>query len=106
MIKATMYWNRMRLDVDGHAGAAEKGEDLICAAVSMMTQTLGRVLEETEARGRIECKVVNREGKAMIWANPTIGCMNETKAYFRFVVLGLRLLARQYPANVAVKEVN
>ena len=40
MIKAVMYWNRLRLEVDGHAGYDEKGKDIVCAGVSMMVNAL------------------------------------------------------------------
>ena len=106
MIRATMYWSRMRMEVDGHADYAEKGQDIVCAGASMLTQALGATLEEAEARGRCECKAKNDDGKALIWANPTLGSMAECKAYFRMAVKGFRLLQEQYPGYVSMKEVN
>ena len=106
MTKATMIWDRLRLDVEGHAGYAEEGKDIVCAGVSILTYALARALEEAEQRGRCEYKAKIEGDRALIWANATMGSLNEIKAYFRFAVNGLKMLAEQYPGNVTVKEVN
>lgn len=105
MIKATLYWGRLRLEVKGHAGMAEPGKDIVCAGASMLVGALGGVLEEAEQRGRCEFKFKEKDGEALIWANPTMGAVNEVKAYFRMCAKGLRMLQEQYPANVHIKEV-
>lgn len=105
MTKAVMYWNRMRLEVTGHAGFAAKGQDIVCAGASMLVCALGKTLEEAEQRGRCECKIRDSDGSALIWAIPTMGSMNEIKAYFRMCVTGFRMLQEQYPGNVLIKEV-
>ena len=105
MIKVTMYWNRLRMEVEGHANFDEAGKDIICAAASILTDTLGETIEEAEARGRCECKVKAEDGKALIWANPTMGSIVEIKSYFRMAVKGFRMLQQQYPGFVTIKEV-
>jgi len=105
MIRAVMYWNKLRLEVEGHAGTAEKGKDLVCAAASMMTGALAGALEEAMARGRTIGEWKQEDGNAVIWADPNMGSLNEIKAYFRMCVKGFRMLQEEYPANVSIKEV-
>lgn len=105
MIRAVMYWERLRIEVDGHAGCGEKGQDIVCAGASMLTNALTRTLEEAEMRGRCEMKARNRDGSAVIWANPTMGALNEVKAYFRMVTTGMRMLQEAYPGKVILREV-
>lgn len=106
MTKVTMYWPRLRLEVSGHAGADEIGKDIVCAGESILVYALAQTLENAENRGRCEYKAKIDGPEALIWANPTMGSLNEIKAYFRFAVNGLKMLAEQYPGNVSVKEVN
>ena len=105
MIKVTMYWNRLRMEVEGHAGFEEIGKDIICAGASILTDTLAETIDEAEARGRCECKAKMEDGKALIWANPTMGSIVEIKSYFKMAVKGFRLLQEAYPGFVTIKEV-
>ena len=105
MTKATMIWDRLRLDVEGHAGYAEEGKDIVCAGVSILTYALARALEEAEQRGRCEYKAKIEGDRALIWANPRMGYLSEIKAYFRIAVAGLRMLQEEYPGYVVIKEV-
>lgn len=104
MITVRMDWHNMAIEVTGHAGAAKKGEDLICAAASMLTQALERSLHNAQQRGRLTVKAKMEEGHAKIQADPEMSCLNETKAYFRMCVTGMRMLAEEYPRYINVKE--
>ena len=44
----------LRLEMQGHAGAGEKGADPVCAALSMLMMTLERRMQERaeKTRGR------------------------------------------------------
>ena len=106
MIKAVMYWNRMRLEVSGHANTAPKGQDLVCAAASMMTAALAGTLEDAEKRGRTTAGYEDKNGTVTIWADPIMGSLNEIKSYYRMAVKGLKILQEEYPKNVEIKEVN
>ena len=105
MIKATMYWDRLRLEVKGHADYAEAGKDIVCAGASMLTGALAGVLEDAEARGRTMFEWKDRDGELVIWADPNLGSMQEIKSYFRMAVKGRRMLAEQYPKYAELKEV-
>lgn len=105
MIKGRMYWDRMRLEVGGHADYDVIGKDIVCAGVSMITSALIGVLEDAQTRGRTTFAYKDEEGQLTVWADPNMGSMQEIKSYFRMCVKGMRMLAEQYPKNVEIREV-
>lgn len=77
----------MILRAEGHAGYAPKGQDIVCAAVSVLMQTLA-------------CSVgtcMGNDGKGF-----SVVCKksNDNIAKFELVTDGLVLLQREYPENV------
>lgn len=106
MINIHMDWKKMELNIDGHAGWAAPGEDLLCCGVTVLIMTLLTCLEEGEKRGRLKTEIKAEDGMyKRIRANPYMGTLGETKAYFRYCMTGLKELGRQYPRNVHVTEV-
>ena len=77
----------MILRAEGHAGFAPKGQDIVCAAVSVLMQTLACSV------GTCMCN----EGKRF-----SVVCKksNDNIAKFELVTDGLALLQREYPENV------
>lgn len=92
MIEATIGERRLR--VRGHAGYDESGRDIVCAAVSALVYALVGALEEG---GWLESSVL-QAGLAVVEGKD--GCGRE----FAMTGQGLRLLARQYPEYISVKE--
>ena len=88
--------NRCALHVAGHAGAAPLGEDVVCAAVSVLTQTLAMSLRVFELRG---CRIRLRPGDARI----TCTVSGLADALFYQTILGLAQIARQYPEQVRLR---
>ena len=81
----------------GHANFDDYGRDIVCAAVSAITQTavLG-VLEPAavkQAPGHLECRL----------RHDAAG--DAAQALFETMVLGLREVERQYPEQVRVRDV-
>ena len=106
MITAVMYWDRMRLEVSGHANAAPKGQDIVCAGASMLTGALAGVLEDAQQRGRTKFRCEDTEEGLTIWAEPQMSCYREIKSYFRMCVKGFQMLQEQYSKYVWIREVN
>lgn len=90
MIRAVFSKNR--LTVEGHAGYAPKGQDIVCAAVSALVYALIGTLEETEN----VADVILRPGYAAVEAK-------EETAAFDLMRCGLTQLADRYPDFVRVK---
>lgn len=84
------------ITVDGHAGYAETGKDIVCAAVSVLAQNLVRSMEDLtedeiwyqteDGRMEIEYKDLSEQGKLLV------------DSFF----LGICAVAAQYPAHVQV----
>ena len=109
MIKATMNWNEMRFEIEGHAKADEPGKDIVCSAASMLIQALAKSLLLGQQRGRMETRIKYNERDetliSAVSANPNAGSIQEAKSYFRMCVNGMRMLAEAYPKNVKMTEV-
>ena len=96
---------RMGMRVRGHAGFGQKGQDIVCAAVSILTLTAARETERMYEKGFLRClpETVLREGFASVTVCPLPRFRQQVSASFRFARTGLRLLARQYPRHVRLK---
>ena len=46
MTKAKMDWRKMTLELEGHARSAPVGQDIVCAAISILTQSLVNALTD------------------------------------------------------------
>ena len=96
---------RIYLEARGHAGTAPKGQDIVCAAVSILTLTAARETERMYENGFLRClpETVLREGFASVTVCPRPRFRQQARIAFGTVRTGLRLLARQYPQAVRVK---
>lgn len=82
---------KLRLTAHGHAGYAVKGQDIVCAAVSTLMQTLAYSTDSETGGMQGDCVP-----ELIVQADAT----EENQAKFELVVDGLYLLAQQYPENV------
>lgn len=81
----------MILQASGHAGYAEKGSDIVCAAVSALMQTLAYSVDGgTVTRSQDDCNILTVQAEQSF----------DNMAKFELVTDGLMLLAKQYPKNV------
>lgn len=88
----------------GHAGYGEYGEDIVCAAVSAITQTtviglmnhLELPVAVKQASGLLECTL----------AEDSPGKGEQAQALFETMVLGLSEVERQYPKQVRLRNVS
>ena len=89
----------LRLEMEGHAGAGEKGADLTCAALSMLMMTLERRMQE---RAEMTMPAVQRgPGRFMIACAPEEGEERLCRESFDTVAAGFALLAENRSENVS-----
>ena len=96
MIKVLHYNNR--IIIKGHASYAPIGQDIVCAGVSTLVQTLIQSVEELTtdnieyvmSPGTVDIKYGNLSEQAQLMVN----------SFF----IGLRLIADEYPKNVAISK--
>lgn len=92
----------------GHAGAGEKGADLICAAVSTLAHTLEAALTDGDSRIKLYRPVIEKHPEK---AEIRIRCQPDARAKasclvaFDTVAAGLKALAEQYPKYVSFRRV-
>lgn len=90
---------KLTMRAEGHAGYAPAGQDIVCAAVSCLMQTLAYSAAEDEHTS--SCSYQGKEGPVL---NVEAGDSVLMRDKFELVADGLTLLAEQYPENVSFKE--
>lgn len=90
---------KLTMRAEGHAGYAPAGQDIVCAAVSCLMQTLAySAAEDEKTSSRI---YQGEEGPVL---NVEAGDSVLMRDKFELVADGLDLLAEQYPENVNFKK--
>ena len=97
-----MSWKKLELTAAGHANNAPKGQDIVCAGISAIVTTLGQYLLADEKWLRPEISLA--PGNTMIRARPRIWKRKKAKEAYYQAILGLQLIAEQYPGNVLIEE--
>lgn len=90
---------KLTMRAEGHAGCAPAGQDIVCAAVSCLMQTLAYSAAEDEHTS--SCIYQGKEGPVV---NVEAGDSVLMRDKFELVADGLTLLAEQYPENVNFKK--
>ena len=108
MIEASVMrtvWNDDKISYEvkakGHAGAGKYGQDIVCAAVSVLMQTLANEVEEAARAGTVALgAVAHGDGWMRVEVTPTRESCNMVEAWVELVQDGLDALAESYPENV------
>ena len=90
---------KLTMRAEGHAGYAPAGQDIVCAAVSCLMQTLAYSAAEDEHTS--SCIYQGKDGPVV---NVEAGDSVLMRDKFELVADGLDLLAEQYPENVNFKQ--
>lgn len=96
------------LIIDGHAGYAEHGSDIVCASASMLAYTLANEVARRGEAHELTAKpiIALSPGSARIVCAPTEKVRREVDMIFDVFSGGFRLLAENYPAHVEFHENN
>lgn len=92
-----VYIGRDHLRITGHSGYGPEGQDIVCAAVSTLSQSLGQALLDMGVKTD---RIKFSPGEAEIRFQPdekTDGAMAVIRAGFRF-------LAAAYPSYVCITK--
>lgn len=108
MIEASVMrtvWNDDKISYEvkakGHSGAGKYGQDIVCAAVSVLMQTLANEVEESARAGTVALgAVAHGDGWMKVEVTPTRESCNMVEAWVELVQDGLDALAESYPENV------
>lgn len=90
----------------GHAGYADYGKDIVCAAVSALTCTLCDCLEKMRRKLSGRPVIEIRDGYAHISFETYRYCYEDGDMLFWTIRNGYEMIANQYPDYVQLKELD
>lgn len=110
MIKATYTeeGKKLSLRVEGHAGYAEHGSDIVCASASILAYTLAQIVNDVERFGHLVSPPVVQmdRGNAIISCEASKDAdLMVLKGMFTFAIRGYALLGQNYPQYVELTTV-
>lgn len=101
MLKVTFArrGDRISLTLDGHAGQADIGHDIVCSSCSILAYTVAQIVKCEEKNKSFKSKpvIVLEKGKAVISCEPKKAMYNEILHSFYVAEVGFTLLAHNYP---------
>ena len=103
MLKATFTESseKLSLRLEGHAGYAEIGKDLVCSSASILAYTLASIVEQFG----VDVNINLESGNATIECRCTASPMTDTiREAFHFAKVGYALLEHNYPQYVRLME--
>ena len=104
MLKATFTERGkiLSLRIDGHAGYAEVGKDIVCSSASILAYTVAQFVMEAENKGDLVSPAEIRldSGDTVISCEPTEDAVSALQSVYSFAKMGYALLAHNYPQYV------
>lgn len=98
MIKVTFTesWDKLSLRLEGHAGYAEYGQDIVCSSASILAYTLASIVDSLDEEATIR----------LSGGDSIIECISDpsTRNAFNYTKVGYALLAQNYPQYVRLIE--
>ena len=110
MVKAEFFTNKesgsITMKVTGHAGQAKKGEDIVCAAASILAYTVAQALQFMYEQGDLQKQphIKLDEGDTVIVAKPKAASYAEALHTFFVAQVGYHLLSHNYPQYVTLSS--
>ena len=100
MIRVCIDPEELIFRLDGHAGYAPEGQDIVCASASMMAAMLFEYTLRHVSCDIRECEL--EPGHAALDVQPTRSNHAALESVFRAVHCGFELLANRYPKHVII----
>lgn len=101
--KGDLSRGTLRFIVEGHAGQAEPGKDIVCAAASILTLTLAQMMMEMHQNGKLEAEplISLNDGKSEIIAKCKGDfAYKDAEHIFDVAYTGFAILETKYPEYV------
>ncbi len=84
------------ISIKGHAGYAEHGKDIVCAAISVLTQSLIRSIE-TLTTDKIKYNLSDGQADIKFW-----NLSERSKVLIDSFIVGVLDIEKEYPKNVKI----
>jgi uncharacterized protein YsxB (DUF464 family) len=96
---------KLSLKLEGHAGQADVGQDIVCASASILAYTVAQFVKDAFAMGSLKAppEIKLENGDAVISCEPTDVILYEMQDCYMFAEVGYTLLAHNYPQYVELK---
>ena len=93
------------LSIKGHAGAAEVGQDIVCAAASILAYTVAQLVNGYAESNMLKRRpiLIMKKGSTTVTCRPKEEYYDEVRHSFFVARTGLNLLAHNYPEYVTLK---
>lgn len=102
MICVAYNRDETELTIKGHAASAPKGQDLVCAAASVLAFTAEACAEDN--RDRFLPRIVKRDGEMRILCRPKKSHLAACRRMMDTVFTGYEILEARYPAFVITEK--
>ena len=95
----------LTLKLDGHAGQADIGRDIVCSSCSILAYTVAQFVKETQDKGLLEefATIKLESGDTVISCKPVDDMLIDMQNIYLFAEKGYHLLAHNYPQFVELK---
>lgn len=100
MINITFNPQNLELKVEGHAQHGKKGEDIVCAAISTLFYTLLEALYQSGDMMTKPLMYDDKDGKGYIKCFPSEKYKGNIVRTYWTILVGMELVANNYPNNV------
>lgn len=87
--------DEISIEISGHAGYGKKGEDIVCSAISMLSQTLIAYLDVDHEKFSYSLK----DGYVWAYAKGI-----NVRVAFNVIMTGFYLLEKNYPDHITLKR--
>ena len=105
VIKTLQRGNEFKISVQGHAGYAESGKDIVCAGVSAITCTLHEYLVRREADGGVvELEAKTEPGDTEVVFYVSAKEFSSISDSVFAILSGYLLIEATYPEHVCVQR--
>ena len=105
MINIEFKPDTFTLDVTGHAEHGEKGEDIVCAAISTLFYTLAESLHSSKHMLAEEVDFSDEDGNGHISCKPKAEYEANISLVYWTILNGFQLVAENYKKNVNLRVV-
>ena len=92
MVDVTFKPSESKLTIKGHAGAAEKGKDIVCSAVSILAYQIAYAVEESRDMLEEEPVIHIEAGDVLVSCIPKKPFLATMQRTYWTVLCGLELL--------------
>ena len=92
------------LCVEGHAGQAEAGKDIVCSAASILVYSVAQTITQMHKQGWLTKKphITIESGNSIVTCKPKPEYYEECLMAFFVAEMGYHLLSTHYPQYVAI----